>query len=118
VFLDKWRHALFLGAIFESTRTRVVGVDGRAGPMLLSALSYLCDNNWLTAAACNNIVLAYETTNQGQGWFHHHHHHSHISLEPASFLETLLRGDDDHFVPARTKSTPKRPAGLHRLAPR
>lgn len=112
--LDHWRHALFLGAVFESTRTRVVGVDGKAGPILMSSLDYLCDNGWLSAAACNNIVLAYETTNQNQGWFHHHHHHAHISLKPASFIETLMRGDDPDFAP-KTKSVPKRPAGLHPL---
>ncbi|MBA2540000.1 MAG: hypothetical protein H0V17_10225, partial [Deltaproteobacteria bacterium] len=69
---------------------------------------------WITAAACNNIVLAYETTNMNQGWFLHHHHHSHISLKPASFVETLLRGDGHDYAP-KTKSVPKRPAGLHRL---
>ena len=37
-YLDIWRHALFLGFVFESTRTRVIGVDGKAGPKLA-----LCD---------------------------------------------------------------------------
>lgn len=114
VNLDLWRHALFLGSVFESTRTRVIGVDGKAGPLLVSAINTLCTSGWLTAATCNNIVLAYETTNMNQGWFQFHHHHSHISLKPASFVEGLIRGDDPSFDP-RIKGTPKRPAGLHRV---
>jgi hypothetical protein len=113
--LDLWRHALFLGAVFESTRTRVIGVDGKAGPILISAMNQLCADGWLPAASCNNIVLAYETTNTGQGWFQFHHHHSHISLKATSVIESLVHGDGD-YAP-RTKSTPKRPAGLHRLRP-
>lgn len=49
--LDVWRHALFLGAVFESPRTRGVGVDGQAGPMILSALDTLCNSGWLSATA-------------------------------------------------------------------
>jgi len=80
--IDVWRHALFLGTIFESPRTRVVGVDGKAGPMLDAALTQLCQLGWLSQAACDNAVLAYETTDQGYGWYYFHHHHSHVSLEP------------------------------------
>ncbi len=111
--LDVWRHALFLGAIFESTRTRVVGVDGQAGPQLISALNTLCANGWVTTAACNNIVLAYETTNMNQGWYHHHHHHSHISLKPAANLvaEPLDAGEGDPLA----KRLTGRHDGLHRL---
>lgn len=82
--LDTWRHALFLGYVFESPRTRVVGVDGKAGPSLDAAIAELCDLGWLSASgpACNNPALAYETTDQGYGWYYFHHHHSHVSLKP------------------------------------
>jgi hypothetical protein len=103
--LDVWRHALFLGYIFESSRVRVIGVDGKAGPLLMSALDQLCDTGWLDAFACSNITLAYEETDEGLGWFYFHHHHSHISLEPVSF--TVPAG-------ARVKAGPRGPA-LHRL---
>jgi hypothetical protein len=110
--LDVWRHALFLGAVFESTRTRVIGVDGQAGPLLMSAMNTLCASGWLTTAACNNIVLAYETTNGGAGWYHHHHHHSHISLKPAtSLVEEAAPVEHDPLV----KRVPGKADGLHRM---
>ncbi len=134
--LDVWRTALFLGAVFESTRTRVIGVDGQAGPLLLSALNTLCANGWIEAGACNNIVLAYETTNTGQGWYYHHHHHAHISLKRVSSLvdDDAQVGDaaaahdgaavHDHGPGCpggdcagdpRLKALPGREPGLHRL---
>ncbi len=112
--LDVWRHALFLGTVFESSRTRVVGVDGKAGPLIVAAIDQLCDDGWLSATACNNIALAYETTNMGNGWYYHHHHHSHISLEPASFLSTgLCLGDCGNTG----KSLPGRDLRIHRVRP-
>jgi hypothetical protein len=80
--LDLWRHALFLGYVFESSRTRVIGVDGKTGPMLDAAIAELCDLGWLSGLACNNPALGYEVTDQGYGWYYFHHHHSHISLKP------------------------------------
>ena len=111
--LDVWRTALFLGAVFESPRTRVIGVDGQAGPMLLSALDTLCDSGWLSAAACSNAVLAYETTNGGAGWYFHHHHHAHISLKNAAFV-----GADDACLGTcdeASKRLPGRSLTLHRV---
>ncbi len=107
--LDVWRTALFLGTVFESPRTRVIGVDGKAGPMILSALDTLCDNGWLSTAACGNVALAYETTNMGQGWYLHHHHHAHISLKSASALPPAS--------PLQTgkKRVPGRDPGIHRV---
>ncbi|MBI4701115.1 MAG: hypothetical protein HY744_08150 [Deltaproteobacteria bacterium] len=84
IYLDKWRHALFLGHLFESKRTRVVGVDGQVGLVVEPALLQLCKDNWLTSEACNNVRLAYEVTNKGYGWYYFHHHHSHVSLCPGS----------------------------------
>jgi hypothetical protein len=105
---------MFLGSVFESTRTRVIGVDGKAGPILLSALDTLCTDGWLSSTACNNIVLAYETTNMGQGWFHFHHHHAHISLKKVTLGPEQAAGDGVLDNP-RIKGVPKRPAGLHRV---
>ena len=113
--LDVWRHALFLGHVFESTRTRVIGVDGKAGPKLVSALNTLCMNNWLSTAACNNIQLAYETTNNGQGWYYHHHHHSHISLKQMSFTDVVLGCQSPFGCDPNVRSIPQRPAGIHRV---
>lgn len=114
--LDVWRTAMFLGTVFESPRTRVIGVDGQVGPLLLSALDQLCSDGWLSQTACTNAVLAYETTNMGQGWYLHHHHHAHISLKSSS---TFLPEDDACFVPggcaADRKAVVHRPRGLHRV---
>jgi hypothetical protein len=84
--LDVWRHALFLGILFESPRVRVIGVDGKAGPMISAAMTELCNSGWLSQTACTNAAsgLAYETTDMGWGWYYFHHHHSHISLEQVS----------------------------------
>ncbi|MBA3455394.1 MAG: hypothetical protein H0T42_20040 [Deltaproteobacteria bacterium] len=117
--LDVWRTALFLGAVFESPRTRVIGVDGKAGPLILSALDTLCDSGWLSQTACTNAVLAYEVTNMGQGWYLHHHHHAHISLKG---LASFLPGDDGCFAPggcatSNSKSIPQLPSRLHRVRP-
>jgi hypothetical protein len=80
--LDEWRSALFLGALLEHPDLRVVGIDGRAGPILGSALTALCDDGWVTPTACARAStrLAWETTNTGLGWYHFHHHHMHVSI--------------------------------------
>lgn len=114
--LDVWRHALFLGHVFESTRTRVIGVDGKAGPMIVSAMNTLCSNNWLSSTACNNISLAYETTDNGQGWYYFHHHHSHISLKQMSFTEVVLGCQSALGCDSSVRLIPQRP-GVHRIAP-
>lgn len=108
---------MFLGAIFESSRTRVIGVDGKAGPVLLSALSKLCQQGWLSGLSCGNVALAYETTNMGQGWYRFHHHHAHISLKPASFTDAVAcaAGDGGPGCDPIVKSVPRRQAGIHRL---
>jgi hypothetical protein len=86
--LDVWRTAMFLGAIFESPRVRVVGVDGKVGPAVTAAITELCQTGWLPTSACNNVSLAYEETDMGYGWFQFHHHHAHISVDTVSYLTT------------------------------
>jgi hypothetical protein len=114
VYLDVWRHALYLGALFSSSRTRVIGVDGKAGPKLLSALQQLCNSGWLSGTSCGNVALAYETTNTGQGWYQFHHHHSHISLKQQT-LADMAKGCESAFECNPTvRNIAKRPM-LHRL---
>ena len=90
--MDVWRSALFIGALFSSPRTRVIGVDGMAGSTLSKALDVLCDQGWVPAQGCEpaNQDLACEVESgvdgglcweeNGSGWFYHHHHHLHLSL--------------------------------------
>ena len=89
--LDVWRTALFIGALFSSDRTRVIGVDGKVGSLVSQALQVLCGDGWLPAESCvpANQTLACEVEDDngglcwkenGSGWFHFHHHHMHLSL--------------------------------------
>lgn len=83
--LDVWRSAAFLGFVFEHEKVRVVGVDGRAGALIDAALDKLCQDGWLTAAACRQRKLTYELTDMGRGWFLFHHHHMHISFSQPAY---------------------------------
>ena len=79
--LDVWRTAAFIAELHESPQLRVIGVDGRVGPLIESAVDQLCASGWLVGNACTGgLQLAYETTDEGRGWYHFHHHHLHISL--------------------------------------
>tara|TARA_Y100001934_G_C12259539_1_gene729302 strand:- start:214 stop:984 length:771 start_codon:yes stop_codon:yes gene_type:complete len=78
--LDVWRTALFIGKLHDSEYLRVIGVDGKVGPLVVEAIDQLCQRGWLTGNACNGLRLAYEETNQNNGWFYWHHHHLHVSL--------------------------------------
>lgn len=82
--LDAWRSSLLLGAFLSSPRIRVIGVDGKVGPIVQAAMPRLCAAGYLPAAACTaaKTKLAFETTNEGRGWYQFHHHHFHISLRP------------------------------------
>jgi len=79
--LDVWRTAYFIGTLLESSRVRVIGVDGKVGPYVDAAMQSLCDAGWLDDASCGDARLVYESTNLGNGWFYHHHHHLHLSLK-------------------------------------
>jgi hypothetical protein len=114
IYLDKWRTALFLGALFSSSRTRVIGVDGKAGPMIMSALSQLCSSGWLSGLSCGNVALAYETTNTGQGWYYHHHHHNHISLKQQTFTDLMMGCENAFMCSPTVRDIAKRPM-VHRL---
>tara|TARA_Y100001954_G_scaffold159118_1_gene168883 strand:+ start:86 stop:1720 length:1635 start_codon:yes stop_codon:yes gene_type:complete len=77
---DVWRTALFFAKMHDSPYLRVIGADGKIGPQIESAITQMCDAGWLPGnSACDSMAVAYETTNQGQGWYNFHHHHFHIS---------------------------------------
>jgi hypothetical protein len=77
--VDLWKHALYLGTLFTAPNIRVIGVDGRVGPLLEKALAILCQKGWLEQSACDNAALAYEQVDMGYGWYLFHLHHSHVS---------------------------------------
>ena len=98
--LDVWRDALFLGLLLQSPRTRVIGVDGKVGPLVEQALDVLCGEGWLVGTPCSqNRALAYETTDQGMGWFLFHLHHQHVSLKPLAPAAPSLPGGKECLVP-------------------
>jgi hypothetical protein len=78
--LDAERTALFIGALFESPRVRIVGIDGAAAPPVRTAITRLCRSQRITPAACARIRLGYETADTGRFWYLGHHNHMHVSL--------------------------------------
>jgi|GEM_PF-823511 len=99
--LDVWRDALFLGLLFQSPRTRVIGVDGQVGPLVEEAMDVLCGQGWLEGTPCTQSrALAYETTDQGLGWFLFHLHHQHISLKGVAPAAPSLPGAKECLVPS------------------
>ena len=81
--LDVWRTALFVGILMEHPRLRVIGVDGQVGPLLVQTINQLIQAGWLpsTVAAKVQQKLAYETSDQGLGWYYFHHQYMHISFQ-------------------------------------
>ncbi len=88
--LDMWRNALVLGAMTTSRRVRVIGMDGKVGPLVTAALPALCRDGYLDKTACTRArsLLTFEETDQGYGWFRFHHHHFHISMSSAAYAST------------------------------
>jgi hypothetical protein len=75
--LDVGRTALFVEALASTGGVRVIGVDGRIGPLLEAELQSLCDTG---VTDCTPVPLAYETTDTGEGWYRFHHHHMHVGF--------------------------------------
>ena len=94
--LDVWRSALFIAALHDSPQMRVLGVDGRIGPLVEDAIDELCASGWFAGGACSDLQLAYETSDTGSGWYRFHHHHLHVSL-----LSRLQAGLDAALVVPR-----------------
>jgi hypothetical protein len=79
--LDARRTALLVGTLFESPHVRVIGVDGRVGPLVAAQIDALCADHALAAAACARVRLAYEPTDTGRGWYFAHHNHLHVAWD-------------------------------------
>jgi hypothetical protein len=79
--LDGPRSALLLGKFLESDRVRVIGVDGKIGPILQAEAQTLHSQGLITTTALNKFSskIAFEATNTGMGWYQFHHHHLHLS---------------------------------------
>ncbi|MFH1808136.1 MAG: hypothetical protein ABIJ09_05290 [Pseudomonadota bacterium] len=96
--LDPWRTALYIGALFEHPSLRIIGVDGKVGPLVRSAITQLCTGGWLSNYACSRTArMTYEETDEGRGWFQFHHHHFHVSFAQPSY--NLAGKIDDCLVP-------------------
>ena len=80
--LDVWRTALWLAFAHDTPQLRVIGVDGRVGQAVDSAIDQLCDAGYYDGPACDRDrrQLAYEVQDTGRGWYRFHHHHFHISM--------------------------------------
>ena len=98
--LDPWRQALFIGALQQHPDLRVIGCDGKAGPVIVSAMANLCAGGWLSTFACNNGSLTYEEENMGYGWYYFHHHHIHVSFNGTSYNKPgVTPVGDDCMIP-------------------
>ena len=85
--LDVPRTTLFIAKLLESSRVRVIGVDGKIGPLLKSQAQQLYSKGMISAAANSRFSskLAFETTNSNMGWYYFHHHHMHVSTYTSSY---------------------------------
>ena len=63
--LDVWRTALVLAKMHDNPNLRVIGVDGKAGLLVTSAITQMCNQGWISGNACTNLKLAYEVTDEG-----------------------------------------------------
>jgi hypothetical protein len=79
-YLDSYRTAVFIAAMHRHPHLRVIGVDGKIAEPILNATRELCQKGIIQGSACRGIKLAYETSDEGRGWYYHHHHHLHVSL--------------------------------------
>jgi hypothetical protein len=80
--LDPWRTALFIKYVSQHPNTRVIGVDGQVGDVLIAAFDDLIEAGWHDPDDGTEIPLAFEVVDEGWGWYLHHHHHIHISILP------------------------------------
>ena len=85
--LDVERSALFIGRLLESPRVRVIGVDGKIGPLIEAAMKQLLAKKLLRTSAWKRFdsKVAWEVTNGGAGWFLHHQHHLHLSTRSTTY---------------------------------
>lgn len=114
--LDLSRTALFVAKLLESSRVRVLGVDGKVGPLLKSEAKNLLSKGLITSAAnaAFSSKLAYEVTDTKMGWFRFHHHHMHLSTYTSSYSTPLPPAAQPAWTPAQPMRMP--PKVLH-IAP-
>lgn len=86
-YLDVARTTLFVAKLLESPRVRVIGVDGQVGPLLQQQAQLLYSQGKLTQAVLQRFsgALAFETVDNGLGWYHFHHHHLHLSTHTTPY---------------------------------
>ncbi|MCO4762021.1 MAG: hypothetical protein KC502_10990 [Myxococcales bacterium] len=79
--LDAERSALFIMSLLTSSRVRVIGVDGKIGPVLQKAIATLQSKKLISKSAVKRFAskVAWEEVNEKLGWYYFHHHHLHLS---------------------------------------
>lgn len=80
--LDADKSAFFIAKLIESNQVRVIGVDGKIGPLLKTSMTKLYNNGMITKAVLDQFPsrVTWEETDKGRGWFRFHHHHLHVSF--------------------------------------
>lgn len=81
--LDAKKSAFFIAKLLESNAVRVIGVDGKVGPLISAAMQQLYAEKWIsksTLDAFNQGTVTWEETDKGRGWYRFHHHHLHVSF--------------------------------------
>lgn len=97
--LDVWRTALYIAYLSEHPRIRVIGVDGKAGPRLETALDDLVSLGWVSQQLRDSVPLAYESECTGLGWYLYHHTHLHTSMNPVHDLVASLAVEPETLNP-------------------
>lgn len=81
--LEPNRSAFFIAKLLESNAVRVIGVDGKIGPMISTAMQKLYQNGLISKTILdrfNQGTVTWEETDKGRGWYRFHHHHLHVSF--------------------------------------
>jgi len=112
--LDVPRTTLFIAKMLESSRVRVIGVDGQIGPLLKAQVAQLKSKGMITTAAASafSSKVAYETTNTKMGWYYFHHHHMHLSTYTKSYSSSSPPPAQPRWSPARPELMPRMVGGL------
>ena len=82
--LDAVKSAFLIAKLLESGQVRVLGVDGKIGPVLKQEIQKFYKDEMITKEVLNlfNSRVHWETRNTGRSWFFSHHHHLHVSYLP------------------------------------
>lgn len=79
--LDAIRSAFLLAKILESGQVRIIGVDGKIGPLLQKEIEKFYQDGMIAKRIYDLFKqkVTWEATNTGKGWYKFHHHHFHLS---------------------------------------